>query len=276
MRYQPKTIEGNDNVSPGSPLALLAWLLGGAATLLVALYIAAGFFGDAVAAVAPASLERAIGEAFIKGLPRRPGESPRLASLRALAERVRAAAGAEGPVEVFLVETREANAFALPGGKVVVLAGLLEEAESENEVALVLAHEFGHIAHKDALRGLGRSLVLVAAASLVVGSEEATSRLFGGALQLGQLKYSREQEREADRYALAALANLYGHTGGAEDFFRRQAGKRGGAALPEFASTHPDPSERAASIGETSARQGWPVKSTIPKPEEWRVVEATE
>lgn len=93
------------------------------------------------------------------------------------------------------------NAFALPGGRVVVMRGLIDSADSPEEVAAVIAHEIGHIAHRDptrsALRGVGTFGVL----SLVFGDFAGGTVVLMGVNQLVNAQYSQEAETAADAYA---------------------------------------------------------------------------
>ena len=66
------------------------------------------------------------------------------------------------PLQVNLVESETPNAFAFPGGKIVVFSSLLDSVQSENGLAFVLAHELSHFQNRDHLRGMGRSIVFTA------------------------------------------------------------------------------------------------------------------
>ena len=120
-----------------------------------------------------------------------------------------------------MADNPTANAMALPGGNIVVYTGLLDRVASENELAFVLAHELGHYAHRDHLRGMGRALVFAVIAGLLFGPDSGTGSLLAGALGLTELSFSRRQETRADAFAVAALHCAYGHVGGSTDFFDR-------------------------------------------------------
>lgn len=110
-------------------------------------------------------------------------------------------------IKVRVSNDPEVNAFALPGGLILMNKGLLMDAQSLDEILGVLAHEMGHVAHRDSMRHLiSQSGVLVGLmlASLVIGSDVAGVLQSGG--NLAQLKFSRDQELAADTYAADLLA----------------------------------------------------------------------
>lgn len=146
------------------------------------------------------------------------------------------------------------NAFALPGGYVYVTRGLVAHAENEAQLAVVLGHEIAHVAGRHASRRafqqqLGQ-IGLIGGAILgqeILGGSAAQTilDLGGTATQLLFLRYSRDDEREADVLGVeyAALNNY--ETSEASSFFRtlRRIGDQQGA-IPSFLATHPDPGER--------------------------------
>jgi Zn-dependent protease with chaperone function len=98
------------------------------------------------------------------------------------------------------------NAFALPGGTIVLLDGLVALAKSNDEIAGVLAHEIGHVAHQHSMQSLYRALGIIAIASTISGDggqliDAAVTQL--SALQT--LSYSRAFETEADRYSVIVM-----------------------------------------------------------------------
>lgn len=269
MQFRPRPLEGNVNVAATHPLVDLVWLAGGLGGLLLAAYLALGLAVDWVVPRIPYALEQTLGERF---LAEREGEAdPRTGELQALLDRVAAAAPQlPGPVSLEIVDTDVVNAAALPGGRVLVFSGLLEQARSENEVAMVLAHELGHVAYRDPLRALGRGLVLAFLASSLVGEERSVEAFVGGSLTLGHLRYSRRQEQAADRFGVETLVGLYGHAGGAAAFFQRQQVTGRDGMLPEALSTHPEGRARVEEIEALIDRRGYPVAPLAPLPEAWR------
>ena len=164
---------------------------------------------------------------------------------------------------VQMVDNEQINALALPGGQIVVFSGLVEQAESENEVAMVLAHELGHFAHRDHLRRLGRGLGLTVAAIVLFGEDSAVSNLASKFFLVGESHYSREQESAADRFGLELLVAGYGHAGGATDFFAR-VGKDAGSRVPYLLASHPHPDDRVRELQGLIAANGYRVDAVVP------------
>ena len=159
-------------------------------------------------------------------------------------------------INVYLDERPIVNAAATIGGNIVMYRGLLEKLDSEDAVAMVLAHEIAHAAlrHPPAHLGRGISLSLIMATlSTTVGVSDG-SKLFQMAGSLPMLKYGRDQESEADAAGVAALVSVYGHIGGAADLFGvfRQAGEG-----VEFLQTHPLTSHRISDVENIARKNGW-------------------
>jgi predicted Zn-dependent protease len=147
---------------------------------------------------------------------------------------------------VAVVNHPSVNALAAPGGYVVVFRGLLEATESPEELAGVLAHEFQHIL----LRHSTRALLRHASTSLLVAAvtgDISGAMAFGveGARLLGELRYSRQDEEEADREGLRLLVAAGIDPAGMIAFFETLERKHGSASvLPPYLSTHPTPEKR--------------------------------
>jgi predicted Zn-dependent protease len=169
----------------------------------------------------------------------------------------------------FILDTPRVNAFALPGGYVFVTRGLLALANSEDELAGVLAHEVGHIAGRHlAERYSQRILASVGAAALAVtlGSTDASQALGIGA-DLLSVQYSRDQETEADRlgvrylskagYDPLAMAHFLENMDRYEKLESQVSGN-GDPGLSDFFSTHPQTSDRVAQATADAATYAGP------------------
>lgn len=161
----------------------------------------------------------------------------------------------------FAVRDPVLNAFALPGGFIGVHSGLLLAAQSESELASVLAHEIGHVAQRHIARMVGSqkqdSMIALAAMLLgaltMRGSSDAGAAVMMGGTGLAmqrQLNFSRDAEREADRIGLSILDSGGFDTSGMVAFFGRMqtAARNYSDALPPYLLTHPLTSERIADI----------------------------
>jgi predicted Zn-dependent protease len=155
-----------------------------------------------------------------------------------------------------LVDSPERNAFVMPGGRAVVYAGILEVAENETGLAVVLGHE---VAHAVARHGNERmSQMVLAQAGQIAASEYVRRNVqesqamwmtaIGLSSQLGMLKYSRTHESEADHMGLIFMAKAGYDPREASDFWVRMASGSKGGAPPEWLSTHPSNRTRAAKL----------------------------
>jgi len=176
----------------------------------------------------------------------------------------RLAAQVESPYQFrwLLVDDRQVNAAAAPGGFVVVYAGLVAAAQTPEELAGVLAHEVQHVVLRHSLRAMVRGLGLRATLAVVLGgSGELGGAVATMAEQLGTLQFSRQQENQADLAGVALLQRAGIDPAGLASFFERLAAERG--APPAILSTHPASDERAQQVraaigtGPVPARLGY-------------------
>lgn len=141
------------------------------------------------------------------------------AAMEMLSQRLTKSAGISEPFQIEVYDWSLVNAFAVPGGKIVMTRALIEEAESPDEVAGVLAHEMGHGIELHPETGIIRAIGLSAAVELMLGGSGGTLANFG--LILAQLGYTRAAEHEADLQALRLLKSAAISPTGLGDFFRR-------------------------------------------------------
>jgi Zn-dependent protease with chaperone function len=144
------------------------------------------------------------------------------------------------------------NAFALPDGTVVFTDQMVEMAEDDDELLAVLAHEAGHVVHRHGIRRVVQDSLLAFALMAATGDASGTSELFYGMpVMLTELAYSRQFEREADRYALDYLRHHGLPTAPFARLMRRierrRTQERGGESnrrWTDYLSTHPATEER--------------------------------
>lgn len=150
------------------------------------------------------------------------------------------------------VESKSANAWCMPGGKVVVYTGLLPITQTETGLAIVMGHEIAHAIAKHGsermsqsmMQQLGRVALQVALAQKPQETQELFMMSYGVGSQLGaMLPWSRQQETEADQYGLIFAAMAGYNPNEAIPFWERMA-NAGGANPPEFLSTHPSDETR--------------------------------
>jgi len=164
-------------------------------------------------------------------------------------------------ITVHYVEGDIVNAFATIGGHIFIYQGLLDELNSENALAMVIAHEMAHVYHRHPIIAMGRGVVIGLLLSAISG---ASSDLFVGQVinetgMIALLNFNRDQEREADITAINAVNGLYHHVAGTNDLFRAlmQAHAPDELELPVFLSTHPLTQDRIDDLIEYAQEKGW-------------------
>jgi Zn-dependent protease with chaperone function len=164
----------------------------------------------------------------------------------------------------FHVATNDAiNAFAVPGGIIVVHTGLIKATRRPEELAGVLAHEVQHVEQRHSLQAVIKDLGLRGLWLLVSG--DIGSGLVGqAAMQLTSLSFSRDAEAQADAKAFDALVEAGIDPSGMPDFFSIMSQQAGSTAPPPFISTHPASEDREAvlraRVGEFSGREFAPLQ----------------
>jgi predicted Zn-dependent protease len=158
-----------------------------------------------------------------------------------------------------VVDSKEINAFALPGGFIYINRGLIQAADTENELVGVMAHEIGHVVAKHSVNQMERSSKAqlgLTLAQLALSRSRGGATIFNGAQMLTQgvfLKFSRDQERQADRLGAENMHSAGWNAKGLVTFFENVAKK--GQGNTAFFSSHPSPSERVRNVSDLT--QSW-------------------
>lgn len=226
-----------------------------------------------VATLMPARTRVSLGETALASLPtnRRCTGAEGIAALDKLARRLLP----EAPdlvARITVVDWGVVNAFAVPGGRVVLTRGIIERATSADEIAGVLAHEMGHGVELHPEAGLVRAIGLSVLSQMVFTGSPG---VLGNAGEIiAQFSYSRASEREADTRALEFLKVAGISPKPFAEFFRRLEGGRtrqppsGGRAIVDIFSTHPASPERIAKI---EAQPAYPTTPAL-DPAEWQAL----
>lgn len=153
------------------------------------------------------------------------------------------------------------NAFATLGGHVFFYKGLIDRLESEDALAMVMAHEIAHVKHRHPIVAMGKGLTLAALAASVSGvsGSGAGETLIGQSLNVGLLKFSRDQETQSDKSAAYALQQKYGHISGAEELFSVFSEFQSDSLFspPEFFSSHPHTEDRWITLVKLAKSEHW-------------------
>jgi beta-barrel assembly-enhancing protease len=237
---------------------LFGWIIGGLATVAALSYIVITLLPDMVANSLPDSWRNRVGHEIensvvenAKACSGKPGEDAIGAMIASLAE------GSPDlpPIAVHVYDIPVLNAFAVTGGNIIITKELIDKAGGPDEVAGVLAHEIGHVAHKHPEAQLVRIAGMQVLASVFTGSnggDMATSVAGLAAL----LSYSRKAEGEADAYARETLTKAAIDPMGLKRFFeviiKLEGEKKESsgtlAALGNLFATHPGTEDRIKEI----------------------------
>ncbi len=154
---------------------------------------------------------------------------------------------------VAVLDSAEANAFCLPGGKMAVYTGLLPVTRNDDAMAVVLGHEIAHALLRHGSQRMAQQKLVQAgqmAAGVAVGNmdpqqQQVVMAVFGAGARYGLLlPYDRKHETQADEVGLMLAAAACYDPREAIPLWQRMSGLNGGQRPPEFASTHPDPANR--------------------------------
>lgn len=264
MRYVPKKVRDDVNVSKTHPLIEASTLFVGLSAILVLLVVILVFLIDMALYFIPADKEAAL---FRSWLPRdivtvSPVDE-RLYQTQLLLDRLAFHWG-DSPYEfrVEIDDSSNANAMAFPGGLIVITTGLLDQVESENELAFILGHELGHYRNRDHLRALGRGIVFSLVFAVTTGRD--VSNVGINVADLALRSFSRKQELAADDFGLELVYTQYGHVDGAWRLFERWDDANDVSLdIAGYTSTHPRPGDRVAVLEELAKSRGWPLTGQV-------------
>jgi len=201
-------------------------------------------------------------------------QGPSYEAAQAILRRLRTGAPKDLPYTFTLhvVKDPMVNAFALPGGHMVLMTGLMKEASSAEEVAGVLAHEMSHVTQRHVVKRLVQSLGWRLWFSLFFGSGDLGQVAFGmGSLM--EISYGRGQEEEADREGAKVMAKAGLPVTALGTFFDKLSKKDGTDKVPAFLSTHPASKSRSEAMKKLAEE----LKPQAPRPLalDWAEVKAS-
>lgn len=200
-------------------------------------------------------MERFLGGTRAKGLTCSNPEG--IAALDTMTMRLTQAGEMNYDLNVAVFNHGMVNAFAAPGGQIVLMRGLIEKAGGPDEVAAVLAHEIGHVEARDTTRAALRTAGSAGLLALVLGDFAGGSAVLVVAEYTLNASYTREAEGEADVFALNMMEAAGVDAGALGKFFDRLEGlEKALPDLPIYLSSHPDTKERAKDARAFAQRQG--------------------
>ncbi|MEM8656158.1 MAG: M48 family metallopeptidase [Pseudomonadota bacterium] len=263
---------------------LALWAAGAVAAVALQIGVLIPLMADQLANVIPARAERALGEATFDQIrdalgsdalgPLRVCENPEgQAALADMAATFSSALPDDTELSVFVLNHRMINAFALPGGYVVFFRGLIDAAESPDEVAAVMAHEIGHVVSRDPTRHALRSAGSIGVLGLLFGDFAGGAVVLFLTERLIDASYSQAAEIAADAFAHEALEQASVSPAALGDMFQRLRDKYGenDGVVAHFLS-HPSLSDRIEDAHAAAPEDGaW---TPILSDEQWADLQA--
>ncbi|MGR3570365.1 M48 family metallopeptidase [Brevirhabdus sp.] len=244
------------SVSVPGRARLLAWGAGAIASVAAIVFLLVPVLADRLAPLIPPAGERELGDATFRQIRAALSDTAGMelalcddtagrAALERIVQRVEGARGGTSPrlaypLRVHVLDDPMINAFALPGGHVVLFRGILEAARHPEELAAVFAHEIGHVAARDPTRAALRTAGSVGVLGLVLGDFAGGAAVLFLTEQLIAADYSQRAERAADDFAYGLLADAGLRPGALGTMFERLRAEHGDAPGPlRYFLSHP-------------------------------------
>jgi Zn-dependent protease with chaperone function len=248
--------------------SVIGWSVAATLSLLAVAYFGVPAIAERLAPLVPAPIAHRLGDAVdmqVRGIldshhlgagfecGMAAGERPSRAALGKLVRRLEAAAALPIPLRTIVVRRKEANAMALPGGQIYVFQGLIAKADNADEVAGVIAHEIGHISHRDGIKSVLQAAGLSLLFGMLLGDFVGGGAVVVAAKAVLQSSYSRKVEAAADIYG----AELMNKAGGNAHALAVILGKIGGATEPgmKILLDHPETKARVSAIDKIAGAQ---------------------
>ena len=245
---------------------VIGWSVAATLSLLLGGYFGVPAIAGRLAPLVPAALDRKLGDAVdieLHGMLDRDkagaafecgnanSEKPGRAALDKIVSRLASAADLPSPLRPVVVRRADPNAMALPGGKIYIFRGLIAKADNADEVAGAIAHEIGHIAHRDGTREVLQAGGLSFLFGMLLGDFFGGGAVVFAARTVLQLSYSREAEAAADAYGAELMNKANGNAKG----LATMLAKIGGATEPgmKILLNHPETAARVAAINKIAA-----------------------
>ena len=250
---------------------IVAWSLAAACSIVLVTVFGIPLIADRMAPLIPFAIEKRMGEAVDRQARAIFGgrdctNAEGLAAFNKMVSKLKDASGYDAPLEAHVLSSPMVNAFALPGGKVYLLDGLLRRANNPDEVAGVLAHELGHAHNRDGLRKIiqtGGSSFLI---GLLFGDVMGGGAVLFAARSIIDASYSRDAETRADDFAIKGMHGLGRSPEPLGEFLVRMTG---GGRVSTIIDSHPVSAERLDRMKkETRPVSGEPILTD----REWRAL----
>jgi Zn-dependent protease with chaperone function len=254
---------------------IVGWSLAATVSIILVVLFGVPLAADRLAPLVPQAFERRLGDVAdgqVKALfGGKVCDNPAgQAAFTKLVNAIRVAAAMDSSVESAVLSSSIPNAFALPGGKVYLFRGLLAKAENADEIAGVLAHELGHLRHRDGTRNLiyngGTSFLI----GLLFGDITGSGALIFASRSLVTASYTRDAEQNADTFSIDVMHALGRSPKPMGELLFRATGKEADKGISILAS-HPLTEDRLERMNSEDRPASQPPLLT---PQEWTSLKA--
>lgn len=258
MRFVARQSKEGINVSDTHPLVEAGTLFVGLTAIFVIIALALVFMIEIALWFVSAEDEAKLFDGWLPAdlVTVAPGDKRLLETQKLVDRLVRHWPESPYQFRVEIDDSEQANAMAFPGGLIVVTRGLLDQVESENELAFVLGHELGHFRNRDHLRALGRGAVLSVFFAAATGSD-----VTGIGIKVADLTlrgFGRKQETRADEFGMLVVNAEYGHVNETWRLFERwDIEDNSFTNLVTYLSTHPETGHRIVDMKRYAEKMGW-------------------
>jgi len=234
---------GENSLGGRGVAKIVGWSLAATISIVLVVLFALPLAADRLTPLIPEAFEARLGDAadvqvktvFGKQVCNDPAGQ---AAFSKLVDTLRKSTDLDILVQPSVLATPMPNAFALPGGRIYLLSGLLAKAKNPDEIAGVLAHELGHLKHRDSLRELifngGTSFLI----GLLFGDVTGSSTVIFASRSLVTSSYSRDAEQNADTYSIDVMQRLGRSPKPLGELLFRVTGKEGDSG-PSILASHP-------------------------------------
>lgn len=270
----------------GLKMRLARLFVGAVASVALIIWVLVPLMANQLATLLPPEGEKALGDATLQQIRDALGQDTQTGArisdctdpagnraLEVMRTRLEGVADLPYPITLHVLDHPMVNAFALPGGHIILFDGLLRSATSAEEVAGVLAHEMGHVAHRDPSRIALRSAGSIGVLGLLVGDFSGGAVVLMLSQQLIEASYTRDAEAAADAFAHQTMLAADLPPGALGTFFQRLLDEHGDqhGLVAHFAS-HPALAARLAAVNEAQAGASG-VNRPLMAPDEWSALQ---
>jgi Zn-dependent protease with chaperone function len=254
---------------------IVGWSLAATISIVAVVLFVIPLAADRLAPLVPPALERRIGDAAetqVRAIfgDRVCNNAAGQLAFSKLVNRLREQADLDTSPQATVLATPVPNAFALPGGRIYLFQGLLARAQNPDEIAGVLAHELGHLSHRDNMRALiyngGTSFLI----GLLFGDVTGSSAAIFASRSLVTASYSRKAEQDADTFSIGVMHRLGRSPKPMGELLFRVTGKQGDDAM-SFLAGHPLTEHRLKRMSDEDRPPSGPPLLTA---EEWKSLKA--